>query len=203
MAAPRTRSADEIRGQTQYAPRMTASPEWIARLDRWLTANRPAYLARLRQGAPDDAVAALPAELAALYRWHDGQANSGDSFLVRHWLMPLSQVHAQRKDTAQARDEDGWDDAWWSDAWWPFLDDGQGNLTCVDARTGKVLLYFFDSDERNDLAPSLEVFFTTLLDALEGGLFRVDDEGRAVVADEDAVNTLLRSRGVCFDRYGY
>ncbi|MBN8611187.1 MAG: hypothetical protein J0L92_11410 [Deltaproteobacteria bacterium] len=54
-----------------------------------------------------------------------------------------------------------------------------------------------------ELAPSLDVFFTTLLDALEGGLFRVDDERRAVVADEDGMNALARSRGVCFDRYGY
>ena len=181
----------------------TDTPSWLMRLDRWLAAQRPTYLARLRAGAGGDAVAPLPVELAALYRWRDGQANSGDSLLVRHWFMPLAQMHEQRKDTAKARDEDGYDAAWWSDDWYPFLDDGQGNLTCVDAATGKVLLYFVDSEERNDLAPSLDVFLTTLVDSLEAGHWRIDDEGRAVVADEAAVQALLTSRGVCFDRFGY
>ncbi len=180
-----------------------SSPPWLDRLERWLAANRPEYLARLRPGAPGDSVTLLPPGLAALYRWRDGQANSGDSFLVRHWLMPLAQMQEQRKDTAKARDEDGYGAEWWSDDWFPFLDDGQGNLTCVDASSGRVLLYFFDSEERNELAPSLDVFFTTLLDSLEAGHWRIDDDGRAMVADPDGFTALLKSRGVCFDAYGY
>jgi cell wall assembly regulator SMI1 len=179
------------------------SPDWLARLDRWLAAHRPSYLARLAPGASIDAVAGMPAGLAALYRWHDGQVHSGDSFLVRHWFMPLAQARAQQRDIAKDRDADGYGPEWWSDDWLPFLDDGQGNLTCLDATSGKVLLYFGDSEERNDLAPSLDVFFGTLVDALEAGHFRLDDEGRAVVADEAAFQTLVRSRGVCFDAFGY
>lgn len=101
------------------------------------------------------------------------------------------------------RDEDDLGQEWWGDAWFPFLDDGQGNLTCLDGASGKVLLYLNETEERNDLSPSLELFFTTLVESLEAGHFRVDDEGRAVVADADALSAHLRAHGVCFDAYGY
>lgn len=178
-------------------------PTWLGRLEQWQASHRPEYLQRLAAGVAPNEVADFPPELAALYRWRNGQSNSGDSFLLRHWFMPLKQVREQRKDIAQARDEEDFDQAWWSDQWFPFLDDGQGNLTCLDAASGKVLLYINDTEERNDLAPSLAVFFTTVVESLEAGHWRIDDEGRAVLANPEAFTALLKSRGVCFDAYGY
>ncbi len=178
-------------------------PAWLTRLDRWLSASRPEYVQRLAPGVMPEQVMDLPAELAALFVWHNGQKTGSDTFLMRHWFPSLAQLREQRKDIAKVRDEEDFDQNWWSDEWFPFLDDGQGNLTCLDAASGKVLLYINDTDERNDLAPSLEVFFTTLVESLEAGHWRVDDDGHAVVADSAAFTAHLKAHGVCFDAYGY
>lgn len=140
----------------------------LGRLDAWLAAHRPAYHAKLAAPLPAESLAALPADVRTLYAWHDGQSDSGWSLVGRTWLLPMQQLLVQRREgvsAAQDMDEEGW----WSDDWYPVLDDGMGNLYCVAADSGAVLLYLHDDPDRQEVAPSLTALVTALVEGMETG----------------------------------
>jgi cell wall assembly regulator SMI1 len=111
---------------------------------------------------------ALPADVATLYAWRNGQTDSGWSLVGRTWFMPLDQLVVQRREGASAA-TDVDDPTWWSDDWFPVLDDGMGNLYCIEGATGRVLLYLHDDPDRQLVAPSLAGLFAALVEGMESG----------------------------------
>lgn len=170
----------------------------FTRIDAWLRKHRPSYAAVLAKPASATAqrkLASLP-ELQAYLAWHDGQTDGGSSSLFGTvWLMSESQMEYQRLCNAEtAKDIDN--PEWWSDAWYPFADDGAGNLFCVNEGDGSVLLYWHDSEERTEVAPSLGCIFAALADALDEDVVGLDpdDDDAGLLPRDDATWAKLAER---------
>jgi cell wall assembly regulator SMI1 len=164
---------------------MPEAHDWSTRIDAWLKQHSPDYADVLAPPAEahELADAGVPDEVAAIFRWHDGQTDGGARSIVGTlFLMSIEDMAYQRKENAgTAKDLD--DPTWWKDTWYPFLDDGQGNLVCFDSASKRLVFYEHDSSDRTELAPSIAVFFGTLATGLESG-YLVSDQGATVLAEE-------------------
>jgi cell wall assembly regulator SMI1 len=171
----------------------------IARLDAWLSRERPEFYAHLLPGLTDAALRdletrlgrALPAEFQAFYRWRNGQdASYFESFFHNFSLMPAVHiVEAQRvlNDLLEAGDFDL--PNWWSPQWVPFLYNGAGDHYCVDTGgsfggvPGQVLMFNHDWENRDIEYPSFHAWLATVVEALEAGMFEYGEYGMQPVDD--------------------
>ena len=185
----------------------TALPEILARLDGVLRRHRPEYFEVLAAPVADEAVRAfekrfgvsLPGPLATLYRWHDGQSDEGSAGLVGGYFFMsfelLSYQYGALPEDAKATPDPG---AWWKPSWFPFLDDGEGNLVCLDRDDGTLVFYEHDNATRSPVAPDLASLFSAVTEGFEQRALSNDDDtwqptGRA---NEVAWARLCHDRGV-------
>lgn len=144
-------------------------PEPLAQFDALLRAGRPAFYARLRPGASDEALASaeaalgapLPPAFRAFYRWRDVQ---GPGFYTP-WLENLTvlplRAGVQASQTLTGLLQAGAFDLanWWHPRWLPSLDDGAGNHLCLDlagsftGRPGQIIEFWHDDAARPVVAP--------------------------------------------------
>jgi cell wall assembly regulator SMI1 len=166
--------------------------EGIVRLETWLQAHRPDYLAALAAGATDEEFAAfertvgrqLPSELAALYRWHNGQADSCYAALHDNWMFSsLASIAEAWEMTTELLEGGDFERAnWWQPGWIPFLDNGGGDHLCVDldgtftGQAGQVLEFWHDDADRVVVYPNVATYFEVVVRSLEETAWGADEE---------------------------
>jgi cell wall assembly regulator SMI1 len=120
----------------------------------------PAVATTLRPGIADPALArlakvigALPPELVAWFRWHDGQAAprpidpGGDDTLLA--AAAVAEAWQYLKECGGKP---------WRSTWVPLLGNEAGDHVVYDRSSGAVLRYHHDDRRRPELAPSLEAW---------------------------------------------
>jgi cell wall assembly regulator SMI1 len=153
----------------------------LSRLDKWLAKNRSKFRKNLLPGASAADIAALgtslgkpvPAGLAALLSWHNGQGDDYAGYFIDHWLLlSAAKIAAAKADL----DAVGGDYGWKTD-WLPFLDDDGGNFVVLDLsnKHSQVLAYWM-GEKAEKLAPSLDAWLTDFVKAVEAGLYHEDPE---------------------------
>ncbi len=172
----------------------------IARLEAWLSANRPKYLKQLKKGADAQAIvkleravgAVLPEGFKAFLAWRNGQPGSCWSALVgNRAFMPISEIVSSRRDLNEMLDAGQFERAhWWSTKWVPFLSANEVDLLVIDlegtftGKKGQVLEFWHDETWRTIVHASFDDWLRTFVEALEAGLYRIEyDEDDGEEAD--------------------
>jgi cell wall assembly regulator SMI1 len=163
-------------------------PELIARMDRWLAANRPEYYARLQPGVAGQQLDAfedrfgvrLPIAFRLLYKWRNGQENSCYASLEMNWMFsPLESVASTKELCDGMIGADFDTPEWWRREWVPFLENGGGDHQVVDllgidgGRRGQVVTFWHDDSDRPIRATSLEAWLRDLVEEMENGTLEV------------------------------
>lgn len=156
----------------------------IDRIDQWLRENRPPYYSTLRPGASAEALDAaerqlgvtFPQSLRALYRWRDGQRrDSFDPLLLNLTFMPLEAVIENKLMLDGMIGTEFTEPDWWRRDWVPFLENGGGDLLCVDlggfgtGNAGQVLWFDHETAEREIIHQSIDDFCADLLHRMSTG----------------------------------
>jgi cell wall assembly regulator SMI1 len=169
---------------TPPAPARAESPvpALLARVDRWLAAHRERFHRGLLPGAGDAELAALkealgapvPAELAELLRWHNGQSPDVPGALEGGWnLMSAAEIAAAKKAL------DAEPPAGWRSGWVPILEDDTGGsrLALDTTHPGNpVRAAWQGKPEHETVAPSLAAWLQDFVTALEAGKYHEDPE---------------------------
>lgn len=156
----------------------------IDRMDRWLSANRPDYYAKLLPGASAaqlDAFEArfalnLPEAFRQLYRWRNGQASMSFAPLQMNRSFSALEEIAGTKDVLDGMIGYDFDDPrWWRRGWVPFLHNGGGSHLCVDVaaedggQPGQLVEFWKADEDRPVVYPSLEAWLADLVSSMEDG----------------------------------
>lgn len=171
------------------------------RIEAWLAANAPGVLASLNPPATDADIAAtealvgraLPDDVRAAYRRHDGQADDGGLFGASDWL-PLARVRDEWSEWKAATDNGDFagltNDTdgrvisrdWWHSGWVPLALSGGGDSYCVDlapgsdGTVGQVIEMIHDASDRPVLAASFSDWLDDFAEELEAGVYSVCGE---------------------------
>ena len=153
--------------------------ELLRRLDQWVRAHRadyypvlnppatPAQLSKLEKvvGKP------LPAEFHSLMQWKNGQPEGEYSALhpiTNEMFMAISEIITTIKDMRELVKFGDISADLWKNTWIPFMSDGGGRHTCVDAESGNVFIW----DHEEETAP--EVKYKTIREWLKDLLAVLD-----------------------------
>jgi cell wall assembly regulator SMI1 len=156
--------------------------ELLAELDRWMRAHRadlyrklnpPATDAQLRELEAETGMR-LPEDLKALLRWKNGQP--GDVLDTFHPLTnemfasSTSMITTMRemKELAKFGDIDANS---WSAAWIPFMDNGGGNHSSVDLKSGAIVFRDHETQEIDKTHTSLRQWLRKLVEELSTNNF--------------------------------
>jgi cell wall assembly regulator SMI1 len=124
-------------------------------IDALLAEVRPATAKAMRPGASDAALAALakaigaavlPDDVAAFFRWHDGQAtprslredDNRTPMSVDDALDAWSFLSDPTEDVLQP----------WKKTWLPVLENGAGDHLCFDLADGSLVAYWHAEEDR-------------------------------------------------------
>jgi predicted DNA-binding WGR domain protein/cell wall assembly regulator SMI1 len=178
-------------------------PLWKKKLPQVVSSLRPGIDASKHEGlARILAGKKLPADLETWFAWHDGQ-NPGapnvcdDNNYVMHSLDSACETWTLLKDNAE--DIEGPVDS----NWLPLLENGAGDHQVYDLKTGALLSFFHDEEERPREHASLLVWAKVMVTALEKiapqkkATFRVNDLAWKKVAKAPA-NVATCSPGTMF-----
>ncbi len=161
----------------------------LTRLQNWIAANRPDYLAILAPPASDEELAkfvgvfpSLPDDLLALYRWHNGTLGANpQAFIHNFGFSSIAECLVSAVELSALVEAGEFEEPWtWDTRWIPFLESWGGNHLCVDVggcfggKAGQIIEYWHDDEDRNVVAPSLKAWFACFVEALEDGRFTVE-----------------------------
>ena len=111
----------------------------------------------------------LPADLAVLYSWKDGQEDDCyEAFVNNSTFLPLAQALETAAELTAMIGTDFEIENWWNAAWIPLFHNGGGDYICYDAagiftgQPGQILQFWHDDVNRNVIAPNLEKFLASL-----------------------------------------
>lgn len=178
----------------------------LARLDAWYAAHLPQGRYKFNPPASEAQIQAferligfkLPRAYHQLYRWHDGETDDRWGHIYGLPLVPLEwaarewttwngvldEFNGNRYEIPGAAWPEGAvDPAYINPRWIPLTIDGSGNSIGLDfdpwpgGRVGQVIIYGRDEEVKLVLAESLGKFLEWIADLLEGGNFRLDDDG--------------------------
>lgn len=171
----------------------------LARLEKWLQANRAEFFETLGPGVTDAVLddleyrldAKLPQDFRALYKWRNGQMTEGFGFYASYSLMPVDFIiDAWEGDYAKLADltAEGREFVANDPNWVPFLHSGGSYLTIdltgvQDGKPGQVI----DDEQPSQyfiLAPSVEQWLETFVTSLELGYWSSDEEGTEYYPNE-------------------
>jgi cell wall assembly regulator SMI1 len=162
----------------------------LERLDALLRLDRPAWAATLAPGARgplrEHAGRALPEDLDAWFRWHDGhRVDPGGAGLVLDWkMLSLAQSLAAAGGRREAaRRGFARIDPAWGDDWLPLFARPAGDLLVVALddhpgfAAGAVVEVSPQPREVLVRAPSFRVWAEALVSSLDAGEWRVNEQG--------------------------
>ena len=147
----------------------------FVRVERWLTANRPDYYARLQPGVADAQLDAkfsliLPPAFRDLYRWRNGQADGNYKSLQGNRMFSSLEEIAETKELLDGMIGYGFDrPEWWRLGWIPFLSNGGGSYLCVDVvaedggQPGQLVEFWKADEDRSVECPSMQAWMTALV----------------------------------------
>jgi cell wall assembly regulator SMI1 len=153
----------------------------LARLDQWLARYRARFHKNLQPSATKAQLDGLgkqlgkpvPAALAALLHWHNGQGEDYAGYFQDHWNLMSAERIAETKAELDAADSE----YGWNKNWLPFLDDDGGNFVCLDlSKAEPPVVGFWMGAKPEALAPSLETWLGDFVKGLEAGEFHEDPE---------------------------
>lgn len=170
------------------------------KIESLLQEKRPEYLQVLNDGASKEQIAQLesliglklPEEIRVSLQRHDGQKQDVISVWGGQELLSCEGIAYNWQTNKELLDEGvGWNDGeveegvkqqWWSPQWIPWLNNGGGDLTCIDldpaadGKVGQVIDVGHDSGERPLLYPSFVEFMADFVEDLKSGAaFYYDD----------------------------
>ena len=156
----------------------------IKRMDRWLAANRPEYLALLQPGATDTDLDGfetqfairLPVAFRQLYHWRNGQDPMSSAPLYMNRSFCTLEEITSTKDLLDGMIELDFDDPrYWRRGWVPFLHNGDGSYLCLDlaaedgGQPGQIIAFWKRDEDRPVQFPGLEAWLAQLVASMEGG----------------------------------
>jgi len=153
----------------------------LKRLDAWLKKNRKNYWKGLNAGATAKDLSALekelgfavPDDLAALLRWHNGQDDDTPGAFVDEWrLMSAEQIATAKHDL------DGAGEKAWRDGFVPFLENDRGDCVVVDTKSsGQPMRVFWGGKAEAEVAaPSLRAWLEQFVTDVEAGNYVEEPE---------------------------
>jgi cell wall assembly regulator SMI1 len=168
------------------------------RLHVWLAANAPDVLERFAPGASEAEIrgaeqqmgVALPDDVRAAYRIHDGCDSSflyGDEWcslaaMVSNWRMLKGLLDDGSFTPNRSRPVGPIRAVWYHPAWIPITDDHTGYYHCLDlapkakGHVGQVIHWFHDNDRRLVDAKSFRGWLSRFTWQLEEGTWRFDPQ---------------------------
>jgi cell wall assembly regulator SMI1 len=152
----------------------------LQRLDELLQQHRPAYYATLNPPAAATELAVfeaefgltLPDELRQWWGWHDGQ-EAFDSFIQNKSLLSLNSAAETMRINGELLADGEFVLNWWRAAWVPFLENGGGDLVCLDLegtfmeQPGQILQHWHDWEPRTILFPDLTAWLAGVVATYE------------------------------------
>ena len=160
----------------------------LDRMERWLSANRPDYLACLQPGVTDvqlDGFEArfalkLPTAFRELYHWRNGQGDGNYKSLQMNRMFSSLEDVADTKEMLDDMIGSDFDrPEWWRRGWVPFLANGGGSHLCLDVaaedggRPGQLLAFWKADEDRPVEFPSVEAWLADLVESIESGELEV------------------------------
>jgi cell wall assembly regulator SMI1 len=160
----------------------------IARLDKWLAANRSDYYAKLQPATTPANLDAfesqfqlkLPPDFRAFYQWRNGQDPNSSASLMQNWMFSTLEDITSSKDLFDGMiGSDFEDPKWWRRSWVPFLNNGGGDHLCIDLAAedggtpGQLLVFYHDWDNRKPKYPSFDAWLTHLVESAESGTLKL------------------------------
>ncbi|MEW4452000.1 SMI1/KNR4 family protein [Bremerella sp. JC817] len=161
--------------------------EILKGIDDWLRVHRPAYHRRLRSGVMPEKFSAfaaafaqeLPADLIALYRWHDGQdPMSSDAMQGNRTFMTFDEVCETKAELDGMIGSDFEDPRYWRRGWIPFLHNGGGSYLCVDTEAvdggmaGQLIAFWKSDSDRPIEHLSIREWASKLLQSMQNGTLK-------------------------------
>jgi cell wall assembly regulator SMI1 len=156
----------------------------IARMDRWLAANRLGFYAQLQAGVLEPALhdfqkrfgIELPESFRLLYAWRNGQSSDCfESFQQNQMFLSLENVAHSKEILDGMIGYDFEDPRWWRIGWIPFLANGGGDYLCLDldveagAKAGRLIAFWHDWEDRSVKYASIDDWLCVLVQSMEGG----------------------------------
>jgi cell wall assembly regulator SMI1 len=156
----------------------------IARMDRWLSANRPDYYALLQPGVSDAELdmfeskfaVKLPEAFRQLYRWRNGQdAASCHAIQDNRSFCALEDVAETKAMFDGMIGMDFENPRYWRRAWIPFLHNGGGSYLCLDlaaeegGESGQLIAFWKQDQDRPVEFASMEAWLQALVASMEDG----------------------------------
>lgn len=145
------------------------------RIEAWLERNAPDIRADLQPGASDSELsaaanafgAALPDEMVASYRIHDGTRGAAGPLFGNWRLLSLADAIVARKTINAPADEEASDEVedvaapqikaeWWNPNWIPAASNTSGDYLCVDIDPAKAgtrgqIISYYHAEPRREL----------------------------------------------------
>jgi cell wall assembly regulator SMI1 len=154
----------------------------VARLDRWLAANRADYYAELRPGVTDQVLDAfearfgvhLPDAFRLLYKWRNGQNPMHFESFQNNWMFSsLADITVSKEILDGMIGYDFTDPKWWRKEWIPFLHNGGGDHLCLDpmardfGKPMQLIVFWHDWEDRSVKYESIESWLADLVRSME------------------------------------
>jgi cell wall assembly regulator SMI1 len=172
-----------------------------SRIESWLSIHAVAVLQSLHSGAsPDELLQseqflglALPDDVKASYRIHDGQEPGGFGLIDCWELLSLERMREEWsvwKDLLDGGDfadvssspDPAIRDDWWNPRWIPLTYSGSGDHHCLDldpapgGTLGQIILMWHDDATRTLVAPDFRRWLRVFANDLEAGTYVYSEE---------------------------
>jgi cell wall assembly regulator SMI1 len=112
----------------------------------------------------------LPEDFKLLYRWRNGQSPENFASLQDNRMWSSLEDITQTKDMLDGMIGTDFDDPErWQKSWLPFLSNGSGDHLCLNTRSGELIAFWHDWDDRSVEHNSLEDWLEALVQSAERG----------------------------------
>jgi cell wall assembly regulator SMI1 len=149
----------------------------LQKLDQNLSTLRSEFYKTLQEPLNDTEIESLekkynivlPEDLKALYKWKNGQENSNfESFVNNSMFIALDEALDIASENTSMIGFDFEIENWWNAKWIPLFHNGGGDYICYDCEgtftgnAGQIIEFWHADNDRNIIAPNLEVFLSQL-----------------------------------------
>ena len=116
----------------------------------------------------------IPEDLRKLYKWKNGQnPNCYEAFVNNSGFVPLNQALDTASELTSMIGFDFEIENWWNENWLPIFQNGGGDSICYDlkgaftAQKGQLIEFWHADNDRNVIAPKLQMFLEQIISLYE------------------------------------
>ncbi|MEI7011944.1 SMI1/KNR4 family protein [Leptospira licerasiae] len=113
----------------------------------------------------------LPIPLQKLYSIANGQEEDSPSLFFQYKFSSFETLLSDKEMLDDLAKEENWEKDWWDPNWYPFGGEITGDYLVLDKKTGNILEFIHDDEDRSIVANSLENYLKDLITGLESGKF--------------------------------